>query len=51
LISGRRRLYEKGAENPGCLTTPAMPFPVRSEGGADAADIADADQDDPLVPE
>ena len=28
-----------------------MPFPVRSEGGADPADIADADQDDPLAPE
>jgi hypothetical protein len=27
-----------------------MPFPVRSEGGAAQADIADGDQDDLLAP-
>ena len=31
----RRRLPEKGVEKPACPTTPALPFPVRSEGDAD----------------
>ncbi len=34
LIPGRRRLPEKRVEKPGCPTTPAPPFPVRSEARA-----------------
>ena len=51
VISGRRRLPEKGVEKPGCPTTPAPPFPVRSEGGADPAGHAGAGHDDLLAPE
>jgi hypothetical protein len=36
MISGRRRLPETRVEKPGCLTTPAPPFPVRSEPRARA---------------
>ncbi len=35
VISGRRRQPEKRVEKPACPTTPAPPFPVRSEGDAD----------------
>jgi hypothetical protein len=34
LTSGRRRLPGKGVEKSECRTTPAPPFPVRPEGGA-----------------
>jgi hypothetical protein len=36
MISGRRRLPRNLVEKPGCLTTPAPPFPVRSEPRARA---------------
>ena len=49
VLSGRRRLPEKGVEKPGCPTTPAPPFPVRP-GVALTRRHAGADHDDLLAP-